>query len=160
MNALGKRVPGRRLATVYVLGAVFAMLSASGATFADVPAPSARDRAQLEELNARWLRSYETRDRDALASVLGEDFVGLYGDRALGKPDMLARLANGRVTSVRWEDLRISVNGDTAVVTAVSTLVTQREQGPTTNRYRYADVYARRNGRWQAIASHVVPLGS
>lgn len=137
------------------LGALL-LLAVPAPVLAEVPAASASDRQQLERLNSRWLKSYETRDRAALDAVLADDFIGVYGQSVLSKAQMLAGLADRRVTSVSWDQLRINVNGDTAVVTAVSTLTTAREQGPATAHYRYADVYARRSGQWQAIASHVV----
>ena len=136
--------------------AALLLLGSPVSALAEIPTVSPSDREQLEQLNARWLKSYEARDSAALAGVLGDDFIGVYGQRVLSKAEMLARLADWRVTNVRWDDLRISVNGDTAVVTAVSTLTTVQGQGSATARYRYADIYARRNGRWQAIASHVV----
>ena len=63
-----------------------------------------------------------------------------------------------RIKDVAWEDMRIKVNGDNAVVTAVSTIVTGTGPDAKSTRYRYADVYARRDGQWRAIASHVVKL--
>lgn len=125
---------------------------------AQVPALSNSDREQLEQLNSRWLKSYESRDRAALEGVLSDDFIGIYGPRALSKAQMLAGLADRPATRVTWADLQISVNGDTAVVTAISTIATGQGQDSTTARYRYADVYLRRSGQWRAIASHVVRL--
>ena len=118
----------------------------------------AADRARLEELNAIWLKSYETRDQEALGSVLADDFIGLYGEATLSKQEMLARLSTRPPTKVNWEKLRIKVNRDTAVVTAASTITTQQEGKEASARFNYVDVYSRRNGDWRAIASHVTRL--
>jgi hypothetical protein len=118
----------------------------------------AGDRVELERLNTLWLRSYETRDPAGLSAILAEEFIGLYGDSTLSKKDMLERLATRPPTRVSWENLTITVNGNSAVVGAVSTIATGEPAKPTVARYRYADVYVRREDGWKAIASHVVRL--
>jgi uncharacterized protein (TIGR02246 family) len=127
-------------------------------SLAQAPASSAADRAALEQLNAAWLKSYETRDPTAFQRVMSPDFIGIYGDRAMSKAQMLEGLKTRPPTKVTFEDLRIHVTGDTAVVTAISTVTLSRPEGETAARYRYADVYLRRDGNWQAVASHVVPF--
>ena len=121
-------------------------------------AVEARDRAQLEQLNALWLNSYETRDPNALGRVLSDEFVGLYGDAVLSKPQMLDGLATRPPTRVKWDKLRISLNGDTAMVDGISTITTTRNGSEAHARFHYVDVYARRDREWRAIASHVVRL--
>jgi ketosteroid isomerase-like protein len=123
---------------------------------AELPSVSSTDRQQLEQLNARWFKSYETRDQDALGRILAEGFIGMYGDTALSRSDMLSALKRRNILKASWENLRINVSGDTAVVTAVSTIVSERAQTRSTSRYRYADVYTRKDDGWRAIASHVV----
>lgn len=125
---------------------------------AALEAASVPDTARLEQLNAIWLKSYETRDREALGSVLADDFVGLYGEAALSKQQLLEGLTTRPPTRVDWANLRINVNGDTALVAAISTITTKVGGKEASARYNYVDVYARRNGQWRAIASHVVRL--
>lgn len=120
--------------------------------------PAASDQERLEELNSIWLKAYETRDRKALGSVLADDFIGLYGETALSRQEMLDRLATRPSTKVSWEKLRIHVSGDAALVTAISTITTTREGKETSARFNYVDVYSRRNGEWRAIAAHVTRL--
>lgn len=133
------------------------VLAALAATFQPAPgANDASDRDQLERLNRVWLKSYETRDRAALGSVLAGDFIGLYGDTALTRQQMLDGLAKRPPTRVTWENLRINVKGDTAIVDAISTITTVRDGQNASARYHYVDVYSRRDRQWRAIASHVV----
>ena len=104
------------------------VLAALAATFQPAPgANDASDRNQLERLNWVWLKSYETRDLAALGSVLADDFLGLYGDVALTRQHMLDGLAKRPPTRVTWENLRINVTGDTAIVDAISTITTVRD---------------------------------
>lgn len=120
--------------------------------------PAATDQERLERLNSTWLKAYETRDRVALGSVLADDFIGLYGDAALSRQQMLDRLATRPPTKVSWEKLRVHVSGDTALVTAISTIATIQEGREAIARFNYVDVYSRRNGEWRAIAAHVTRL--
>lgn len=117
-----------------------------------------RDRQQLEQLNSRWLKSLETRDQAEMAAVLADDFIGLYGDTALSKQQLLEGLKTRLKTRVSWEKLKIDVKGDSAVVSAISTIVTRRESSETVARYNYADFYARRGGEWKAIGARVIRL--
>jgi len=122
-------------------------------------APAEADRQALESLNATWLNSYVTGDSTALGEILAEDFVATYGGGIRRtRAQILAGMASPRrpVVSVRWENLSVQLAGDTAVVTARSILRLGGEAGETEVRNDYADVYVRRNGRWQAIAAHVV----
>lgn len=141
-----------------ILLASLAAAQPAPAEAAALEATSASDTAQLEQLNATWLKSYETRDRDALGSVLADDFIGLYGEAALSKRQLLEGLATRPPTRVDWANLKINVNGDTALIAAISTITTTVGGKDASARYNYVDVYSRRNGQWRAIASHVVRL--
>lgn len=132
-------------------------LAALGAAHA-AGAQGRDDHKQLEALNHSWLKSLESRDQSIMGAVLAEDFIGLYGDTALNRQQMLAGLMARQETRVSWENLKIEVKGDSAVVSAISTIVTSRDSIETTTRYNYADFYSRRNGKWKAIAARVIRL--
>ena len=122
-------------------------------------APAEADRRALEALNAAWLNAYVTRDAAALDAILAEEFVVTYGGgRQVGRDRLLARLADPSqaIVSVRWENLNVQIVGDTGIVTARSILRLRGDDGESEVRNDYADVYVRRNGRWQAVAAHVV----
>ncbi|HEY0630120.1 MAG TPA: nuclear transport factor 2 family protein [Sphingomicrobium sp.] len=118
----------------------------------------ANDREQLRQLNSSWLKSYETRDRDMLGRVLSDNFIGLYGDAVLTRQQMLDGLASRPPTRVSWDKLRINLNGDIAVVDAISTITTLRNGSEASAKFHYVDIYSKRDRKWRAIASHVVRL--
>jgi len=137
------------------------MMPAYGAMAAPPSAASqAQDREVLEKLNARWLKSYKSHDATALEEILADDFVGVYGQRALSKAELVAAASNRKrnVTDISWENLQIHLAGDTAVVTAISSLKGSQDGRDISARNQYADVYVRRDGRWVAIAAHVIRL--
>ena len=60
---------------------------------------------------------------------------------------------------LRVEDLSVRAFGDAAVVTGRTT-VTTGGANPSTLMLRFTDVFVRRAGRWQVVASHATRLGS
>lgn len=60
---------------------------------------------------------------------------------------------------VRVDDLVVRAFGDAAVVTG-RTVVTDSGDNAATVSLRFTDVFIRRDGRWQVVASHATRLGS
>jgi hypothetical protein len=58
--------------------------------------------------------------------------------------------------SAEATDVNVRVFGSTAVVTGIG--VFKVVGVPTTFRERFTDVYAKRKGRWQPVASHTTPV--
>jgi ketosteroid isomerase-like protein len=149
-----------------VVGLAAAALPSAGWTQTPPPAPAtagdagAADRAALEALNARWLNAYVSKDRAALESILADDFVTFRVGGGEGTRQALidgATNPGGRtLRAVRWENLTIRVFGDVAVVAARSILTRTVDGEDREFANEYADIYARRNGEWKAIAAHVV----
>ncbi len=125
--------------------------SASTATSADVTA--------LEALNSEWLTAYRTHDVKALDRVLADDFEGVYqGGRIMKKADIMALAADPARSydTLTWEDVKIVVIGDVAVLRARARMGGKTASGPFSSINDFADVYVRRAGAWRAISAHVV----
>jgi ketosteroid isomerase-like protein len=145
--------------------AALAPLAASAQT-ASAPAAvattaSPETLAALEKLNSEWLTAYKTRDGAALDRILADDFEAIYpGGRILRKADLIKTATNPArtVSDIGWDDLKILVFGDVAVVRARSRIVGKTAEGDFSGRNDYADVYVRRAGAWRAISAHVVPV--
>lgn len=119
----------------------------------------AEDVAALEALNRDWLTAYRTRDGAALDRVLADEFEAVYqGGRIMKKADVIAFATDTArtVTEVGWDELKILVFGDVALVRGRSRLAGTGPQGAFASRSDYADVYARRGGTWRAVSAHVV----
>ncbi|MDR7114552.1 nuclear transport factor 2 family protein [Caulobacter sp. BE254] len=117
--------------------------------------------AALEKLNSEWLTAYKTRDGAALDRILADDFEAIYpGGRILRKADLIKTATNPArtVSDIGWDDLKILVFGDVAVVRARSRIVGKTAEGDFSGRNDYADVYVRRAGAWRAVSAHVVPV--
>jgi len=59
-----------------------------------------------------------------------------------------------KFTEFTQDDYKVHVLGDTAIVTGRSTLKGIRDGKNLRGRERWTDVFVRRNGNWQAVASH------
>jgi ketosteroid isomerase-like protein len=117
--------------------------------------------AALEKLNSEWLTAYKTHDGAALERILADDFEAIYpGGRILKKADLIKTATNPArtISDIGWDDLKILVFGDVAVVRARSRIVGKTAEGDFSSRNDYADVYVRRAGAWRAVSAHVVPV--
>ncbi|WP_404334373.1 nuclear transport factor 2 family protein [Sphingomonas sp. MMS12-HWE2-04] len=126
---------------------------------APVAATAPSDAAALEALNRDWLTAYKTRDAATLARILADDFEAVYpGGRVLRKADVLRVATNPTriITDITWDNLKIMVFGDVAVVSARSRLAGTDAGKPFTATNDFADVYVKRDGAWRAISAHVV----
>jgi ketosteroid isomerase-like protein len=112
------------------------------------------DRQALTALNRDYVRSVQQGDVGRFDEILAEDFVcsnpdGSYVDRA----GFLAQTARPvTISDLEAHDVELRVLGDVAIVHARTTYtLPDGRQGAG----RYTDVWARRDGRWLAVAAHV-----
>lgn len=119
------------------------------------------DREALVALNGVWLDSYIARDAEALGKIMADDFLAIYGSgERHGKAEALARLSamTEEPLSLHTENLAVHVAGDVAVVTARATAQIRNGDRVDEECNEYADIYARRDGRWQAVSAHIVAV--
>jgi ketosteroid isomerase-like protein len=80
----------------------------------------------LLKMENQWAQASKTGNADGLAPLLSADFVALDSDGTLrNKTDVLARVKKGKWTTNEISDMKVTVHGDTAIVTGawVGTLV-------------------------------------
>jgi hypothetical protein len=58
------------------------------------------------------------------------------------------------------DDLSVKLYGDAAVVRGRTSVSARVSGAPVSARIRFTDVFIRRDGRWQAVASHASALGA
>ncbi len=129
------------------------------------PAPPSRlsaDEQDLIQLERDWDGAFQRQDTELLDRILGSEFLVTYGDGTRGdkaKEMSLAREFNQQVDSRRLDDFTVKVFGDTAVVWFSQQLTGPRQGKSVAVSYRFTDVFVRRDGRWQAVASHSTRVG-
>jgi len=111
----------------------------------------------LRELNQAYLDCVATCDVERFRDLLADDFLCSAPDGILlDKAEFLARTAAPRtLDELIADDVRIRVVGEVALIHAATQFRTiDGREG----RGRYTDVWAKRGGRWFAIAAHVTRL--
>lgn len=115
---------------------------------------NAADFAALVALNDDYIRSVETSDARRFADILADDFVCTLSDGTqLTRDAFLKHVAEpAPISQLRAHDVQVRLLGDFAIVHARTTF---RMMNGQEGRSRYTDVWARRDGRWVAIAAQV-----
>ena len=129
-----------------------------------VPVLAQRTRAEHEVLQVElaWNRALEQGDAAALDRIWAEEFLDTSFDGTVTtKKEDLASVASGDLVyqSSKVRDLVIRVYGKSAVVTGHWTAVGQFRGADVSGEFRYTDVYVKREGRWQAVASQITRIG-
>ena len=95
--------------------------------------------------------------------VWGDDFfyTGVRGETK-SKKEIVAELESSQLKFERmqFDDQRVRVYGETAVVTGRATTKGRGPQGEISGRFRYTRVYVKRDGAWQLVVFHGTPIAA
>jgi len=110
--------------------------------------------AALEE---QWLQSQKTNNPDLLAPLLADKFVDTGSDgKVMNKAEALASAKATKYASAEYEDVKVTVFGDTAIATGgFKAKGTDASGKPMDEHERWTDTWIKMpNGKWQCVASH------
>jgi ketosteroid isomerase-like protein len=112
------------------------------------------DLDQLIALNRDYINSVQTMDVRRFDEILADDFVCSNPDGSrVDRAQFLAQTARPvTISGLEARDVDVRLMGDFAIIHARTTYM--RPDG-SEGAGRYTDVWARRNGRWLAVAAHV-----
>jgi len=118
------------------------------------PAAAKTDLDQLHQLNRDYINSVQTMDVKRFDEILSQDFVcsnpdGSMVDRAAFLEQTARPIA---ISGLEARDVDVRLMGDFAIIHARTTY--ELPDGRS-GAGRYTDIWARRNGRWLAVAAHV-----
>jgi ketosteroid isomerase-like protein len=119
------------------------------------------EREVLKQLD-NWLDALRRSDLAALDRIMADDFMLAAEDGSvLSKEQDTAPIKSGdlRFESLTTRDVKVFVYGNTAVVTGVGIYKINFKGKASTIRERFFDVYQKRKGQWQVIASRPTPGG-
>ena len=119
--------------------------------------------AAIKALNEAWIHSYLTKDTATVSRVWADDFILInpVGKR-FTKRDGIKNMSSPAThfLSSRVDTAEVHVVGDLGYIMARASFVSTDNNGKKTKGTTdYLDVYEKRNGRWVAIAAHVIYLG-
>ena len=124
---------------------------------------SAQDTArQVEKLERDLVAAIGRGDLATYDRIVADDYVAFEASgKTTPKAEILASYRSGarKYTNLEIFDVESRVFGDSAIVTAKTKGLRREEGRDVPNRVRYIRVYAKRDGKWRAVAqmAAVVP---
>jgi STE24 endopeptidase len=116
---------------------------------------------QLRKLELEWTTAEIQRDAGALGRLLDERFLSTLGSaKPVGKAEYIRGAISpdsDPIVSQDLSDQSIVVAGDAAVVAELDTVHALRAGRPYSEVLRITTTYHKRDGRWVALAEHLVP---
>lgn len=125
--------------------------------------------AELIRIEREWANASKTHNAEAVKGVLADNAVIVYPDGTTAtKADEIKTLESGAITADSFEmvDPKVTVtSADSAFITGRSIIKNgkyavpgQKKPIDISGEYRFLDVYARRDGKWQVVASQAVKI--
>jgi hypothetical protein len=144
----------RKVLTTVV--AVGILCATAGMAFAQEPAATAATQKSVIRLEERWLANENS--PTVLDEILADDFVHVLPEGMISKKehiDFVRAHPFGPFAVHKFERLNVRVYGNVAVATGV-VLAIPADKG-TPYRTLFTDVFAFRNGGWQAVNAQETP---
>ena len=144
------------IGTVLLIGAGRSTMEGRGAAMqTSVVSPAnAADVESLTKLNQAYIDAVRGADAARFETLLANDFLCTMADGSLlDRAQFIDGVAKAsKLPSLEAHDVNIRLIGDVAIIHARTTFSLPDGQ-PRTG--RYTDIWAKRDGRWQAVAAHV-----
>jgi ketosteroid isomerase-like protein len=143
------------------------LLTAGGAIAEQAGKPGAarQDDAAVTKallaLEDQWGAAAKASNGDALAPLLADSFVALDTDGTLhSKAEVIARVKKAKWVTNELGDMKVTVHGDSAIVTGTWTGNGTDGTGKTVNaRERWVDTWVKTaDGKWVCVASASAPM--
>ena len=113
---------------------------------------AAADLADVTRLNGVYIEAAKTASASTFEGILADDFLCTLPDGTLlDRAQFLKRTASSSaIDDLRAQDVDVRLLGDVAIVHAATAF---RHSDGTAGSGRYTDIWARRQGRWLAVAA-------
>jgi hypothetical protein len=136
----------------------FCVVAGFAAERVEQRAASARDEVVLTELQQALAKAWMSADRATIDRIIAIDWKstgpdGRMTDRAAVLGDVFETRRH-KIQRVAIDDVTARVFGDAAVVTGRTHGVGEFDAAAYDVVIRFTDTFVRRDGRWQAVASH------
>lgn len=144
-------------------------LAAASATPAKETFDPAAIEAEVLRIEREWYNATKTHSADAAKGFLADNAVIVYPDgTSATKADEIRSIESGAMSSDSYEMVESKVtviNAESAFITGRSVIKNGKYNVPgqkkpidISGEYRFLDVYARRDGKWQVVASQAVRI--
>lgn len=144
-------------------------LASTSATPAKETFDPAAIEAELIKIEREWANASKTHNADAVKNFLSDNVVITYPDGTTAtKADEIRTIESGSITADSFDLLESKVtviDADSAFITGRSLIKNGKSAVPgqkkpidISGEYRFLDVYAKRDGKWQVMASQAVKI--
>lgn len=118
-------------------------------------ATQADDEAEVLHLDNAWNEAYLRQERGRLADILADDFAGLMpSGEPITKASLVVQNPPVKIKSIKFSEQYVQVFGNAGITRGRLTL----EFDDRRIDQRFLRVFAKRDGRWRAVAVSVSPV--
>jgi ketosteroid isomerase-like protein len=147
----------RNLRTWCLLG----LLSVATAAWPQAPQNSDATEKAVAALENQWLQAQKTNNPDLIAPLLADKFVSTGSDgKVTDKAQALAEQKARKYSSAEYENVHVTVFGDTAIATGgYKGKGTDASGKPFDEHERWTDTWVKMpGGKWQCVATQGSPV--
>jgi ketosteroid isomerase-like protein len=137
------------------------LLSLGSAAVSQAQQTSGATEKAVAALENQWLESQKTNNPDLVAPLLADKFVSTGSDgKFTNKAQMLADSKARKYASAEYENVQVTVFGDTAIATGgFKGKGTDPSGKPFDEHERWTDTWVKMpNGKWQCVATQASPI--
>jgi ketosteroid isomerase-like protein len=137
------------------------LLSVGSAAWSQAQQTSGGTDKAIAALENQWLQSQKTNNPDLVAPLLADKFVSTGSDgKVLYKAAALADAKARKYASAEYENVQVTVFGDTAIATGgYKGKGTDASGKPFDEHERWTDTWVKMpNGKWQCVATQASPV--
>jgi uncharacterized protein (TIGR02246 family) len=137
------------------------LLSLCSVAFAQAQQPAGGTEKAITALENQWLQSQKTNNPDMVAPLLADKIVSTGEDgKVMNKAQMLADAKATKYSSVDYDNLQVTVFGDTAIATGgFKGKGTDSSGKPMDDHGRFTDTWVKMpDGKWQCVATQASPV--
>lgn len=131
--------------------------SATTAATAAASRPAENVEQAIAQLEREWVEAGVKGDIAALDRILADDWLMTSWDnQTVPKAQSLEEVKSGayKPESINLDNIKVRAFGDVAVVTLSQTEKSKYKGQDSSGHYLYTDVWVKRNGKWQVVATH------
>lgn len=137
---------------------ILALALSLSALAADCQKNQPKTETALLELEQTWAQALGRHDADTVACMVAGEFEDADVDGSLHtRTQMLAHIPQRKPGSNHLTEMRAHVEGSFGFVRGLNEILDPA--GKIVARVRFTDIFAYRDGRWQALAGHETLLG-
>ncbi len=137
----------------------------AGVAFAQTPAPAAAKApsaaAAVKQAEHDWTDASKAGDTDKLSQIIADDWSGVGPDGAkMTKAAFIDGYKSGKskLESFEFGPMDVKVLGNVAVVQGSDTEKSTTDGKDSSGKYSWTDVFAKRDGKWVAVRSHLTKV--